>query len=156
MLLLDRLEEYSLEREFLRSTVEVSEKSVFFDAETGMVPAWIAFEYMAQSIGLLAGLSSVERGRKPDIGFIMGVRNFKAQAAGFTPGKRVDVSVKSVFRDGDVAVFEGRAEVDGELAVSGIVNTISAGTALLGKIKENTKRTKRTKDTKEERENEGK
>ncbi|MBN2351230.1 MAG: hypothetical protein JXD23_01580 [Spirochaetales bacterium] len=135
MLLLDRLEEYSTDREFLRSTVDVTENSVFFDRETGMMPVWIAFEYMAQSIGLLSGLNSVERGGKPEIGFIMGVRNFEASAAGFAPGERVDVSVRSVYRDGDVAVFEGRAEVRGNLAAKGIVNTIQAGADLLAKMK---------------------
>ena len=135
MLLLDRLEEYSLDRRFLRSTVDVTGNSVFFDRETDLVPIWVAFEYMAQSIGLLAGLNSVECGGTPEIGFIMGVRNFEANAAGFAPGDRVDVSVRSVYRDGDAAVFEGRAEVNGNLSASGIVNTIQAGTALLVKMK---------------------
>ncbi len=149
MLLLDRLEEYSIEAASIRTAVEVSESSVLFDPETGLVPVWAAFEYMAQSIALLAGLNSVEGGGRPRIGFIMGVRNFTAAVEGFAPGNRVDVSVKSVFRDGDVAVFEGRAEVNGRLAASGIVNTIQAGDDLLVKMKkEDTESTKKEKNTK--------
>jgi predicted hotdog family 3-hydroxylacyl-ACP dehydratase len=151
MLLLDRLEEYSLENASLRAAVEVKETSALFDPETGRVPVWAAFEYMAQCVGLLAGLLSVERGGKPNIGFIMGIRNFIAHADGFTPGQRVEISVKQVFRDGDVAVFEGRADVGGKLAASGIVNTISGGEDLLAKMKEDTKLTKKEKSTKGKR-----
>jgi predicted hotdog family 3-hydroxylacyl-ACP dehydratase len=142
MLFIDRLEEYSLESVSLRSLVSVTEASMLYDPETGRVPVWAAFEYMAQSIALLAGLDAVERGGRPNIGFIMGIRNFQASSAGFQPGEKVAVSVHQIFRDGDVVVFEGKALVDGREAACGVINTISAGKALIEKMKEKTKLTK--------------
>jgi predicted hotdog family 3-hydroxylacyl-ACP dehydratase len=139
MLFIDRLEEYSIESVSLRSTVAVTETSMLYDPETGLVPIWAGFEYMAQSIGLLAGLNAVEHGDKPNIGFIMGIRNFQAFSPGFRPGDNVEVNVRQIFRDGDVAVFEGKALVDGREAACGVINTISAGKDLIERMKEDTK-----------------
>jgi predicted hotdog family 3-hydroxylacyl-ACP dehydratase len=134
MLLVDRVEQFSLEPASLHSSVQITEQSVFFDSETGVVPPWIAFEYMAQSIALLSGFQSVEDGHKPKIGFIMGIRDFSCEAS-FPPGSRVDVRVHEILRDGDVGVFEGTAELGEKIVAKGIISTISASEKLIQQMR---------------------
>jgi predicted hotdog family 3-hydroxylacyl-ACP dehydratase len=134
MLLLNRLEDYSLEHAYLKSSVDVTEQSTFFDAELGLIPCWIAFEYMAQNIALLSGISSILKDQQPQIGFIMALRDFITHHKGFTPGSRVTVQVQQIFRDGDVAVFEGKAAINGEEFAEGTISTISANDTLIKKM----------------------
>ncbi|MBN1799472.1 MAG: hypothetical protein JW822_12935 [Spirochaetales bacterium] len=134
MLLIDRLEDYSLEHAFLKSSVDVTEQSIFFDAESGIIPCWIAFEYMAQNIALLSGISSILKAQRPKIGFIMAIRDFITYQKGFAPGSRVTILVKQVFRDGDVAVFEGKASISKKEFAAGTLSTISANDTLIKKM----------------------
>jgi predicted hotdog family 3-hydroxylacyl-ACP dehydratase len=134
MLLIDRVEDYSLEQAYLISSVYVTPQSTFFDAESGMVPCWISFEYMAQNIALLSGISSVLKAQKPKIGFIMAIRDFSTYYAGFTSGSRVSILVKQIFRDGDVAVFNGKALINKKEFAKGTISTISANDTLIKKM----------------------
>ncbi len=134
MLLIDRLLDYSLDDVYCKSAVDVSEQSTFFEAESGVIPCWVAFEYMAQNIALLSGISSVAKGEKPKIGFIMAIRDFTTYRHGFAPGSEVDIFVNQIFRDGDVAVFEGKALVNNEEYARGTLSTISANKDLINKM----------------------
>lgn len=124
MLLLDQINSYCFENFELESLVEVTDESEFYDSASGIVPVWVSFEYVAQSIAVLSGISHRQKGGDPKIGFIMGVRDFDAHVEGFKAGDRVSVHIKQSFRDGDVAVFEGDVAVNGTNAASVVVNVI--------------------------------
>jgi predicted hotdog family 3-hydroxylacyl-ACP dehydratase len=137
MLLLDRLEDYSFSPAALTALVDITSTSPFFDHEIKMVPPWVSFEYMAQSIALLAGLRGASRGEKPNIGFIMGVREFKAFCDGFPEGKKVEIHIRQVLLHEAVAVFKGEAWMDGVRAAAGTLSTVEGSPALIARMKEN-------------------
>ncbi len=137
MLLLDRLVDYSFSPAALTALVDITSASPFFHHEIKMVPPWVSFEYMAQSIALLAGLRGASRGKKPKIGFIMGVRDFKAFCDGFPVGKKVEIRIRQVLLHEAVAVFEGEARLDGVRAAAGTLTTMEGSPALIKRMKEN-------------------
>jgi predicted hotdog family 3-hydroxylacyl-ACP dehydratase len=78
MLLLDRVQNYSLEDVNITTEIDISRNSLFYEDDLGGIPAWVAFEYMAQSISALSGIYGRTKGDKPKVGFIMSVSGFKA------------------------------------------------------------------------------
>ena len=95
----------------------------FYDELAHGVPVWVAFEYMAQGIAALSGLKRNESGGKPKIGFVMGLRDFKAEAPLFPEGSRVLIEAHELMRDGNVVSFSCVAECDGKKATA-TVNAI--------------------------------
>ena len=135
MLFVDRVTGYSFAPARIETSVDIVREAAFFDRETDRMPSYVAFEYMAQSIALLAGIASVSRGEKPAMGFIMGLREFTF-GAGFAPGTTVEIVVTEVFRDRSVAVFDGTADAAGKQIVKGTISTIAATDELLSKMRE--------------------
>ena len=124
MLLLDQVDSYNMDKHTLQSSLEISEDSEFFSQESGSVPTWISFEYVAQSIALLSGIANKELGNEPKIGFIMAVRDFKSFSDGFKPGSRLEVTVEEDFRNGDVAVFNGVVKCNDSVCATTVINVI--------------------------------
>lgn len=125
MLLLDRIVEYDLERPRLVSEVDVGERDLFYRRELGGVPAYVGFEYMAQSIAALSGVNTRARtDGEPKIGFIMSIRAFETDVPSYPGGKTARVSVSELFREGSVVSFECAVSLDGAVVTKAVVNAI--------------------------------
>jgi Predicted 3-hydroxylacyl-(acyl carrier protein) dehydratase len=124
MLLLDRVRDYDLKENSITTEVYISRDNLFYDEELGGVPAWVAFEYMAQSVSALSGLQGRTKGEKPKVGFIMSVSGFKADVPVFNVGEKVVVNVIENIRMDNAVTFEGSATVNGTLAVTAKINTV--------------------------------
>ena len=123
MLLLTRINEYNLEEQTLHAEYHITEDCLFYDAAVGGVPAWVAFEFMAQAIAALSGLRGRQRAEKPSIGFILGVSSLQIGLPFFTTGSTVELKVKEsgcmdqVFSFYGEAFLEGRKVLEGKLTV---------------------------------------
>lgn len=127
MFLLDRVVERSSSEPGLVTQVDVSAQSVFFDPERAGVPVWVAFEYMAQSIAALSGIIGHEtKAAEPQIGFIIGVRDFECSCAHFPVGSRLSIRVSQLFRDGPVVSFNCAVTEKDRTLVTAIINAIEA------------------------------
>lgn len=106
MVLVDRVTAFDLAAQTLTAETTVSEKSLFFDEKLGGVPACVAIEYMAQTVGCFAGLYdlSCTPPREPLVGFVLGTRKFDAKEAVLTPGK-YEISARELFFDDEIASF---------------------------------------------------
>ena len=124
MLLLDRVQSYSIETVTITTEIDISRDSFFYEEELGGVPAWVAFEYMDQSISALSGIYGRSKGEKPKVGFIMSVSGFKADVPVFKEGETVVVHVLENIRMDKAVTFEGSATVNGTLAVTAKLNTV--------------------------------
>ena len=124
MFLLDRVQSYSLETITVTTEIDISRDSLFYEEDLGGVPAWVAFEYMAQSISALSGLYGRSRGEKPKVGFIMSVNSFKANVPVFKVGETVVVTVHQTIRMDMAVTFDGTAKVGETLAVTATLNTV--------------------------------
>ena len=124
MFLLDRVQSYSLKTITVTTEIDISRDSLFYEEDLGGVPAWVAFEYMAQSISALSGIYGRSRGEKPKVGFIMSVNSFKANVPVFKVGETVVVTVHQTIRMDMAVTFDGTAKVGETLAVTATLNTV--------------------------------
>ena len=124
MLLLDRVQNYSLENVNITTEIDISRNSLFYEDDLGGIPAWVAFEYMAQSISALSGIYGRTKGDKPKVGFIMSVSGFKADIPVFKDGETVVVTVHETVRMDKAVTFDGVAKVGDKIAVTATLNTV--------------------------------
>ena len=123
MLLLSRVTEYNLEERNICAEYDITEDCLFYDPVIKGVPAWAAFEFLAQSIAAISGLWSISKGEKPKMGFILSVSSMRMFIpffnTGVTLGLKVTLSgsMDQVFNfDGEV-FLEGRKVIEGKLTV---------------------------------------
>ena len=124
MFLLDRVRDYDLNGNSITTEIDISRDNLFYEDELGGVPAWVAFEYMAQSVSALSGLQGRTKSEKPKVGFIMSVSGFNAYVPVFKQGETVVINVLEKTRNDNAVTFEGSATVNGTLAVTAKLNTV--------------------------------
>lgn len=114
-MLLDALHEYGAEHASCH--VDITPQSLFFEAEHG-VPGWVGVEYMAQTIGVYAGIVRKQGGLPIEIGLLLGTRRYHCTAAYFAPGAQLTVRAEQLVRDASgVAAFACSIHIAGhELA----------------------------------------
>lgn len=112
MLLLDSVVGY--DEASLLATVSITESSLLLGPHG--VPGHIAIEYMAQACGAFAGAIALDSGAAVKIGFLLGTRMCRVLTPCFRIGDRLLISASLVFRDEQMAVFDCRIEIEGELA----------------------------------------
>jgi predicted hotdog family 3-hydroxylacyl-ACP dehydratase len=131
MLLLDRIVDHDLEDCRLAAEVDTAQDGLFYDADLGGVPAWVGFEYMAQSIAALSGVNSRLCGGEPKIGFIMSVRAFQTEVPAYRAGETLRVDVAQIFRDGNVVSFDCAVSRLGRVLTTAVVNAIEVDEAVI-------------------------
>ena len=124
MFLLNRICDYDLEINSITIEIDITCDNLFYEKELGGVPAWVAFEYMAQSVSALSGLQGRTKSEKPKVGFIMSVSGFNAYVPVFKQGETVVINVLEKTRNDNAVTFEGSATVNGTLAVTAKLNTV--------------------------------
>jgi predicted hotdog family 3-hydroxylacyl-ACP dehydratase len=112
MILLDALLEYDDERAM--AVVTIRESSLFLQPDG--VPVHVGLEYMAQACGAYAGALARDQDDDVKIGFMLGTRRYETHVPCFRIDDRLNVSVKVVYRDGQMGAFDCRIDVNGWLA----------------------------------------
>ena len=112
MLLLDRC--IRADSGSAEAEVTITEASTFYAGPEG-VPAWIGIEYMAQTIGLLAGVDARSNGDEAPTGYLLGTRKLESSLAWFPEGACLRITAAELYVDDnglgayDCAIFyEGR------------------------------------------------
>lgn len=102
MVLLDRLVEAAETHIVCEVALQVD--SPFCDGAA--VPAWVGVEYMAQTIGVLAGWRSLAKQLPVKIGFLVGTRHYQSHVPQFRVGDvlRISADEEVSTADGLVAV----------------------------------------------------
>lgn len=78
-----------------------------YRSSDGVTPAWVALEYMAQTVAAYAGWKRRDEGRKPDLGFLLGTRKFTVSVAGFAPGERLQIQAAPILEsDTEISIFQ--------------------------------------------------
>ncbi|MBR2089071.1 MAG: thioester dehydrase [Fibrobacter sp.] len=124
MLLLDRVRDYDLKENSITTEIDITRNNMFYEEELGGVPAWVAFEYMAQSVSALSGICGRTRGEKPKTGFIMSVNGFKADIPVFIQGETVVINVQEKIRMDQAVTYDGVAIIGDNVAVTAKLNTV--------------------------------
>lgn len=123
MILLDRVVCWNPKR--LVAEVDCTRRNLFSD-EQGLTPSWLGIEYLVQAMGALAGLKLIQEGEDVKIGFLLGVRNFKAMHAKFPNEGKLLVEVNEVLLDPEtnLAAFDGTITQDGTILCEGQIKAV--------------------------------
>ncbi|MDR2174287.1 MAG: hypothetical protein LBE32_08870 [Burkholderiales bacterium] len=113
MVLLDRLVEASESHTVCEVTLQID--SPFCDGAA--VPGWVGIEYMAQTVGVLAGWRALERQLPVRIGFLVGTRHYQSHVSQFHAGDtlRITADEDLMADDGLVAMSCTIRHLDGTL-----------------------------------------
>ncbi len=98
--------------ESLAASVTIHSAQPFLAADG--VPSHVAIEYMAQACGAFVGIEALRAGQTPRIGLLLGTRNFSARRKWLGRGSRLRVTVKVVYRENDMGVFDCRVTEGGQ------------------------------------------
>ena len=128
MLLLDRVIEYNNDHS-LRAEYDITGNCIFYDPAIEGVPAWAAFEIMAQAVSALTGIKSRERGEKPKIGFILSIPSMRMEIPFFKNGSLVEVRVKETDCTDMIYTFDGEAFLEGRKIMEGNLMVIEVSEA---------------------------
>jgi predicted hotdog family 3-hydroxylacyl-ACP dehydratase len=112
MLLIDKVVAY--DDASVVASLRVTESSPFLTPEG--VPGHVALEYMAQACGAYAGAMALDAGEPVKIGFLLGTRLCKVLVPWFRIGDLLFISASIVFHDEQLAAFDCKIEIDGQLA----------------------------------------
>jgi predicted hotdog family 3-hydroxylacyl-ACP dehydratase len=118
MLLLDRVIEYNNDHS-LRAEYDITGNCIFYDPALEGVPAWAAFEFMAQAVSAFTGIRCRERGEKPKIGFILSIPSMRMEIPFFKNGSTVAVHVKETDCTDTIYTFDGEAFLEGRKVMEG-------------------------------------
>lgn len=93
--------------------------------QAGRVPATFCIEYMAQTIGCLAGMKAREEGRKLKIGFLLGTRELTLNVDYLYVGDQLRIHAKHVFGDEKLGSFSCELRRGDELVATATLNVFA-------------------------------
>ncbi len=121
MVLLDEVVDFDGVRAVAATTIR--EESLFLEPEG--VPALVSIEYMAQCVGVFAGLKCQSVGSPVQPGLLLGCRRMTLHRQWLAVGERVVQEATLVWGGDDaLAVFETTAHVGTELVATARLNVV--------------------------------
>lgn len=105
MFLLSRVTEHNGQNHTITSEYDITENCIFYEPEFDGVPTWAGFEFMAQGISALTGITNTEYGRSPLPGFILSVMEFKSEIGYLKNGNTIQMKIAEDFRDEENHVY---------------------------------------------------
>lgn len=118
MLLISRVTAYDVPARSIHAEYDVDEACLFYDPALGGVPAWLGFEFMAQAVSALSGITGKVRGVPPMIGFILSVHSLDVRLPLFKRGCVVRSGVCEELRVDTVSTFRCTVHADGDEALT--------------------------------------
>lgn len=104
MILIDKLLEVSLENQFAKTSVTITEDKIFFDKSINGISPLAGIEFMAQTIGCYAYYKAGKT--IPKIGFLLGTRLYENKLEKFENSETYTVTAKEVYGDNELVSFE--------------------------------------------------
>jgi predicted hotdog family 3-hydroxylacyl-ACP dehydratase len=127
MLLLNGVKEYNVEKRTLVAEYTIMEDCLFYDPLLGGVPGWVGFEFIAQAISVLSGLSYRKKGKKPAFGFILSVSAMKVRSPLIKTGITVQIEVVENSRMDAIYVFNGEVLEENKKILEGRITVMDVG-----------------------------
>lgn len=128
MVVLDEVKNVTDDSVDTRSFVKKDKALGFFLEDDDTLSTSIIIELFAQSVGVWSGYFAKANGADIcPMGMLLGGRDIKANVKHFTLGTELNISMKMLMQDGDLATFEGiiKNGFDNEVLASGRINVIA-------------------------------
>ena len=113
MFLLSRITAYDTVKRSLSAEYDITPDCLFYDPALGGVPAWVGFEFMAQSIAGLSGITIREKGEPPKMGCILSVSNVEILRPLLKAGTTVRIDVEEDYAVDGISTFNGSVFLEG-------------------------------------------
>ena len=105
MFLLTRVTEHDINKHTITAESDLTENCIFYEKETDGVPSWAGFEFMAQCISALTGITNIMMGKTPLPGFILSVMDFKSNISYLKNNTTIMMKVREDFRDDENHIY---------------------------------------------------
>ena len=126
MLLLSTIIDYNLDERSLAAEYHITKDCIFFNSAAGGVPAWAAFECVAQSFAALSGIRGSKTGAKPKVGYIISVSKMQIFIPVLIPGSTIVIKVKELDTMDLVTEFEGKVFLGDTKVLEGKITVMAA------------------------------
>lgn len=104
-------------------TVTISKNSMFYNATTASIPAYVGIEYMAQTIAAFAGANGLANGGTVKIGFLLGCRKYQPVVTEFVVGDELTITANEVVSESTgLSVFECSIMLHQQVVVTAKLN----------------------------------
>ncbi|MDR3304330.1 MAG: 3-hydroxylacyl-ACP dehydratase [Treponema sp.] len=124
MFLLSRVISYAFENRELAAEYDVTSNCLFYDAALDGIPSWVSFEFMAQCVSALSGLTGRLQGQGPKPGFILSVSGMELFRPVLYAGETVTASIEEDYCVDLVHTFKGEAAIDGSIVAKAKLTAI--------------------------------
>lgn len=111
MFLQSRVTQHDIEKHTVTSEYDITENCIFYEPEPDGVPSWAGFEFMAQSVSVLTGITNKIKGNPPLPGFILSVMEFKADVGYLKNNTTIQMKAVEDFRDEENRVYRYNCEL---------------------------------------------
>ena len=105
MFLLTRVTQHDVEKHTITSEYDITENCIFYEPEFDGVPSWAGFEFMAQCISALTGITNKIKGRTPLPGMILSVVDFKASVGFLKKDTTCQMKIAEDYRDEETNTY---------------------------------------------------
>jgi len=119
MLLLSKVNEYNLQEESIEAEYHLTEDCLFYDPAAGGVPAWVGFEFIAQTVSAYMGIKTRARGEPIKIGFILGVSQMRIGLSLFKTGSIIVIKAKEFECMDPLYIYKGEIFIEGKKVLEG-------------------------------------
>ena len=119
MLLLTKVNEYDLKEESIEAEYHLTEDCLFYDPAVAGVPAWVGFEFIAQTVSAFMGIKTRARGEPVKIGFILGVSQVRIDLSFFKTGSIIVIKAKEYDNIDPLYIYEGEIFIEGRKVLEG-------------------------------------
>jgi len=119
MLLLTKVNEYDLQEESIEAEYHLTEDCLFYDPVISGVPAWVGFEFIAQTVSAYKGIKTLIKGEPVKLGFILGVSQMRIGLSFFKTGSILVIKAREFENMDPVFIYEGEIFIEGRKVLEG-------------------------------------
>jgi len=119
MLLLTKVNGYDLKEESIEAEYHINSDCLFYDSAADGVPAWVGFEFIAQTVSAYMGIKTRARGEPVKIGFILGVSQMRMGLPFFKTGSIIVIKAKEFECMDPLYIYKGEIFIDGKMVLEG-------------------------------------
>jgi len=119
MVLLSRITNYDLKERTIEAEYDITDKCIFYDPQISGVPTWVGFEFIAQTVSALSGLTERVKDKPPRLGFVLGLSQVQINIPFLKTGSIIKIKTKEVENVHPIIYFTGELYLDDKKVFSG-------------------------------------
>jgi len=124
MFFLTKVNKYDLQEESIEAEYHITDDCLFYDPAASGVPAWVGFEFIAQTISAYKGIKTRIRGEPIKVGFILGVSQMRIELSFFKTGSILVIKAKESENMDPLYIYSGEIFFEGKKVLEGKITVM--------------------------------